>query len=177
MMSSILQKDDAALKKFFAKIPFSEPPLLKRAKATHDDGVWLFVGSNAAAKPKQSGKKRQREEPPAAALRGRPEHTDAVDHSGTWHVQLQGHKTWFVRPCADARDWGAAPPVLEEGAPGVVQEARGGLRLRVDCEEGDVLLVNTRAWWHRTDIPPQVNPLCRDRNVHLSHFYLTECIC
>ncbi|KAJ1483621.1 hypothetical protein T484DRAFT_2573695 [Baffinella frigidus] len=161
-VSSILQKDDAALKKFFAKVPFAEAPLLKKAKATHDDGVWLFVGSNPAAKTPSAGAKpagkRKREEPPSAALRGRPEHTDAVDHSGTWHVQLQGNKTWFVRPCADAHDWGSSPPVLEEGTPGVVQEARGGLRLRVDCEEGDLLLVNTRAWWHRTDIPPQEAP-------------------
>jgi len=129
-VSSILQKDDNALKKFFAKVPFAEAPLLKRAKATHDDGVWLFVGSNLGGAAATTGGKRKLEEP--CALRGRPEHTDAVDHSGTWHVQLKGHKTWYVRPCCEAADWDASPPLLEQGRECVVKEGRGGLRLRIE---------------------------------------------
>lgn len=85
-VSSILQKDSANLKKFFAKVPFAEAPLLKKASATHDDGVWLFVGSNSSP---ASGKRKR--DACLEPLRGRPEHTDAVDHSGTWHVQLQVH--------------------------------------------------------------------------------------
>ena len=150
-VSSILQKDSANLKNFFAKVPFAEVPLLKSANATHDDGVWLFVGSNSA-RPASGKRKRDASVEP---LRGRPEHTDAVDHSGTWHVQLQGHKTWFVRPCAEARDWDSSPPVLAGGKEGVVKEGRGGLRLRIDCEKGDLLLINTRAWYHRTVLHPQ----------------------
>jgi len=92
-------------------------------------------------------------------LRGRPEHTDAVDHSGTWHVQLKGTKTWFVRPCVDAHDWSSRPPELKEGQQGVVKEGRGGYRLRIDCREGDLLLINTRAWWHKTEIGPQESGL------------------
>lgn len=67
----------------------------------------------------------------------------------------QGHKTWFVRPCAEAHDWESSPPVLAEGKESVVKEGRGGLRLRIDCERGDLLLINTRAWYHRTVINPQ----------------------
>ena len=163
-VSSILQKDSAALETFFARVPFAEAPLLQRAGADHDDGVWLFLGSNAASSSESAGyttrqkRKRNAQESAhasSAVLRGRPEHVDAVDHSGTWHVQLQGTKSWHVRPCAEAGDWEGAPPVLEEGAPGVVREGRRGLRLLVECSQGDLLLVNTRAWWHRTDIAPQ----------------------
>jgi hypothetical protein len=48
-----------------------------------------------------------------------------------------GHKTWFVRPCAQAADWESSPPVLEKGKEGVVEapDGRGGLRLRIQCEE------------------------------------------
>jgi hypothetical protein len=45
-VSSILQKDDASLSKFYEKVPFAEVDLLRQAKATHDDGVWLFVACN-----------------------------------------------------------------------------------------------------------------------------------
>ena len=151
-VSSILQKDDHNLSTFFSKVPFAEAPVLREC-AQHDDGVWLFVGLNQGDVAGKTSK-RKREEAPGA-LRGRPEHTDAVDHSGTWHVQLSGKKTWIVRPCAEACDWQASPPVLDEGKEGVVSEGRGGTRLRIDCEEGDLLLINTRAWWHRTELLPQ----------------------
>ena len=55
-VSSILQKDDASLKKFYEKVPFAEVDLLRQAKATHDDGVWLFVACNKrppGTKPKR----------------------------------------------------------------------------------------------------------------------------
>ena len=150
-VSSILQKNGAGLKHFFAQVPFAEAPVLAKAKAAHDDGVWLFVGANEM--PKKQAGKRKRVEP--SVLGGRPEHTDAVDHSGTWHVQLKGHKTWYVRPCVDAHDWGSSPPELGTGKRGVVKEGRGGSKLKILCEEGDLLLINTRAWWHKTEIEPQ----------------------
>ena len=117
--------------------------------ALHDDGLWLFVGSNP------NPKKRARGGAGAEALTGRPEHTDDVVHSGTWHVQLCGSKTWHVRPCAAAEDWQQDPPVLREGEHGVVRRAGRGLRLKIEAQQGDLLIVNTRAWWHCTDIPPQ----------------------
>ena len=120
--SSILQNNDDALARFYDKAPFATPELLEEVEAAHDDGVWLFVGSNPAEGEGgvgNSSKKRRRTAPGAAkaaaversngraaepaptALRGRPEHTDSVDHDGTWHVQLQGRKTWFVRPLGE----------------------------------------------------------------------------
>jgi hypothetical protein len=85
-------------------------------------------------------------------------------------VQLAGTKTWYVRPSAAAPEWAGRPPLLRKGeTPGVVAAAGrrgrgsgsggggggGGARLRIDVEEGDLLLLNTRVWFHRTDIEPQ----------------------
>merc|ERR1712217_1020646 len=58
--------------------------------------------------------------------------------SGTWHLQLQGSKVWMLRPTSE-----------------LVRKNRAlrGAKLRVLCEEGDVLCINTRLWWHKTHIP------------------------
>lgn len=107
-------------------LPWKAPPFWK---AKHSDALWFFIGQNLGQKP----------------MRGRLEHTDQVMHSGTWHLQLSGSKTWYIRPHLDS--WSAKPPLLsgEKGADGHV-------RLRVHCEPGDLLFVNTRLWWHETAI-------------------------
>eukprot|EP00550_Attheya_septentrionalis_P010655 CAMPEP_0198298958 /NCGR_PEP_ID=MMETSP1449-20131203/42818_1 /TAXON_ID=420275 /ORGANISM="Attheya septentrionalis, Strain CCMP2084" /LENGTH=45 /DNA_ID= /DNA_START= /DNA_END= /DNA_ORIENTATION= len=33
----------------------------------------------------------------------------------------------------------------------------------ITCQEGDILLVNTRLWWHRTTIPPQLASAKKDK--------------
>mmetsp|Transcript_11985 Transcript_11985/g.36035 ORF Transcript_11985/g.36035 Transcript_11985/m.36035 type:complete len:293 (-) Transcript_11985:83-961(-) len=66
-------------------------------------------------------------------LRGRALHTDdlAPDTAGTWHLQLVGRKNWFL------------------------QRRRGARRRVVTCHAGDVLFVDTRRWYHRTELPPR----------------------
>mmetsp|Transcript_29167 Transcript_29167/g.49236 ORF Transcript_29167/g.49236 Transcript_29167/m.49236 type:complete len:410 (+) Transcript_29167:60-1289(+) len=106
--------------------------------------IWMFVGKN-------DGK---------TSLRGRNEHVDAVTHDGTWHVQSSGCKVWYVRP-ADIDEWGAerggalqidgSGDLLEEDGTEVSENVP---RLRVECRTGDVLVINTRMWWHQTRIPP-----------------------
>ena len=86
-------------------------------------------------------------------LQGRPEHTDAVDHSGTWHVQLSGFKTWHIRPVESAPEFEGCPPDCGDDELEGVKEGGGGYV--VECEAGDLLLINTRAWWHRTTLPVQ----------------------
>ena len=37
---------------------------------------------------------------------------------------------------------------------GKVQKCKDNiLRLKIECNEGDILLINTRLWWHQTEIP------------------------
>jgi hypothetical protein len=97
----------------------------------HTDNLWLFFGRN----------------PGPRALSGRPEHTDKIQHSGTWHAQLAGTKNWRVRP-ASGESWPAGP------APQV--SARGGA-LVFSVSPGDVLLINTRLWLHATTVPATVD--------------------
>eukprot|EP00729_Bicosta_minor_P003780 gene3780-9669_t len=172
--SSILQRDEEAAQAFFSTVPFSTPPHLGAGAAEHDDGTWLFFGHNpppagnaaeadgidAVSKGKGSASKRRKliggaKPGKAATLSGRAEHTDKVSHDGTWHVQLAGTKTWLIRPDAASLEWKGCPPELKKETPGVVQRGVGGLRLQVDVAEGDFLCINTRIWYHRTDIQVQ----------------------
>ena len=169
-VSSILQRNAIALSRFFQSVPFAKAPFLK--EAYHDDGAWLFFGynpilkeqhedniSNASSSTSSStrGTKRKKKNnttkistPP---ISGRPEHTDKVQHSGTWHVQLSGTKTWYVRPLKSASEWMSNPPNLK-AKPGACQK-NSSTRLRICVQPGDLLVINTRAWWHQTEIDPQ----------------------
>jgi hypothetical protein len=89
----------------------------------HLQCVWLFFGQN-------------RDD--VGELPGRSEHTDKVVHDGTWHLQLAGRKRWRVRPTTELL---VANPNLPERGYDVV------------CESGDLLMINTRLWWHQTSIP------------------------
>eukprot|EP00035_Acanthoeca_spectabilis_P005487 m.114283 g.114283 ORF g.114283 m.114283 type:complete len:464 (+) comp13048_c0_seq1:1681-3072(+) len=138
------------------------PP--SEATGTHDQGL-----DNGGAKNGRRHGKRRRVEAASGnksdapstndeegeALAGRAEHTDDVDHTGTWHIQLCGTKTWELRPATDAPVWGDTPPTLTPKLPGAVKARGGRVVLRLVVEEGDLLMVNTRAWWHKTEIAPQ----------------------
>jgi hypothetical protein len=120
----------------------------------NEAGSKCIEKSCALQSKKQKGRKRKRPErvPPLA---GRPEHVDDVDHDGTWHLQLSGTKTWYIKPNKDSEAWTNGPPELRADAAGVVKpgnSTQGGLRCRVHTKAGDLLCVNTRAWWHRTEI-------------------------
>jgi hypothetical protein len=101
----------------------------------------------------------------SGVLRGRAEHTDAVEVDGTWHVQCQGSKTWHVRPCVGAAGapWGPhittdadADADADVGA-GMVPVRRPPSPRTITCHRGDMLVINTRTWFHATEIPPQVD--------------------
>jgi U3 small nucleolar RNA-associated protein 6 len=90
--------------------------------------LWFFVGRSSNVEGHDD-------------LQGRPEHTDSVSHDGTWHYQLSGSKRWYLRPTEE-----------------LLETVPDSASVCIDCEEGDVLVVNTRLWWHRTVIPRQPNP-------------------
>eukprot|EP01062_Namystynia_karyoxenos_P067943 TRINITY_DN62093_c0_g1_i1.p2 TRINITY_DN62093_c0_g1~~TRINITY_DN62093_c0_g1_i1.p2 ORF type:complete len:413 (+),score=112.98 TRINITY_DN62093_c0_g1_i1:67-1305(+) len=140
--SFIVQGEKAALQSVLRWVPHPVPPCLcgsapqqsgerKRRRgaaaaeappqvARHSECVWFFLGRNTAAE----------------CMPGRPEHTDDVTHCGTWHLQLQGAKTWHLRPTEE-----------------LLQRNPSLSPCTVTCRPGDVLVVNTRLWWHRTELP------------------------
>lgn len=124
--SCILSKGEA-LDKLLRTMPFKTPECLSGDDVRHVERAWIFVGRNLQS-----------------SLKGRGEHTDAVEVAGTWHLQLQGSKTWSVRPCLDAS---GAP---WNGNPAALPEPR-----TIRCNQGDVLIINTRTWWHATELPTQ----------------------
>lgn len=98
--------------------------------------IWIFVGHNSSKK---------------TPLEGRSEHTDNIQHDGTVHYQVSGTKTWYIRPTQELRDLNKNN-ILEDS-------------YKVTLSEGDRIVINTRLWWHRTEIPPQDN----DDNVSISY--------
>mmetsp|Transcript_31705 Transcript_31705/g.85938 ORF Transcript_31705/g.85938 Transcript_31705/m.85938 type:complete len:265 (-) Transcript_31705:10-804(-) len=127
--SFVVQRSREALASFYEVLPMVVPPFLegRNVAAKHSNAVWVFFGQNPRARP----------------MPGRPEHTDAIAHSGTWHLQLRGSKVWALRPTTELRR--------------VARHLRSAGRILVRCREGDVLCVNTRLWWHSTYIPGRCN--------------------
>ena len=85
--SSFILKRPDHVKDILASLPVDRLPSDGRSRRTattinHGKAVWFFVGHNKSRR----------------VLPGRPEHTDAVRHDGTWHFQLSGSKTWHLRP-------------------------------------------------------------------------------
>jgi hypothetical protein len=124
--STILQGTDGIAGDFLSVCPVQELSFVKAwGTFEHSQPVWVFLGCNTLNE----------------AMQGRPEHTDDVQHSGTWHYQMAGTKTWFIRPLAEHRDWAGKAPSLRDCA-----------SLKVMCQAGDIFVINTRLWWHQTSI-------------------------
>ena len=108
---------------------------------------------------------------------GRPEHIDSISHDGTWHYQLSGIKTWYIRPTdtllqqmqmqmqmqmqinksqSQSQSSNVSDAHEKEECDNVSNQSKS---IRIDCKKGDFLLLNTRLWWHRTELPVQVQPL------------------
>jgi len=158
-LSFIVQQSATLLDRLSSMLPFPYPPLLDMESSWggpavhHYDSFWVFVGNSCG--------------PSGAGLQGRREHTDSVTHSGTWHYQVSGRKVWMVRPCL-CDEWEEqhggipmlqrsvhpTPPVLQSGEYSSVHRGSDGFdRLHLECRAGDVLIINTRLWWHQTVLP------------------------
>eukprot|EP00439_Symbiodinium_sp_Y106_P083586 s273_g23.t2 len=93
--------------------------------------AWCFFGANATS----------------SSMQGKPEHVDQLAPGTiTVHTQLCGRKVWKLRPHPLCPNW-------SDGAPLLSASWYGG-RLELVCEEGDLLFVDTAAWYHTTEIPP-----------------------
>jgi hypothetical protein len=130
--SFLIQHEKKVKEKVLSRAPLSTLPF--GSKWDYGPSIWVFFGRNKSSK---------------RDLQGRPEHTDSVSHDGTWHYQLSGTKTWYLRPTKKLLDHMKSNGVNDFSESDVIQ---------VDCNKGDVLIVNTALWWHQTVIPCQPNP-------------------
>merc|ERR1711924_118113 len=60
------------------------------------------------------------------------------------HTQVSGEKNWRLRVNPDPQAWGGAPPPHVTSADG---------RVGVLCRPGDMLFIDTGAWYHETSLP------------------------
>ena len=142
------------------------PPLPDVLEDLHltSSGMWLFLGKNnvvvsAASENDENNNKKKRKRSNKVMI-GRAEHCDDVVHSGTFHVQLSGEKTWYIRPnlerfssSSSSDDLPPLPPL--SSIPGSEQsETTKSWYLKITVEEGDYFVLNTKSWYHYTELPP-----------------------
>lgn len=132
--SFLIQHETEVKEDVLSRVPLSTLPF-GRKNWDYGPSIWVFFGRNQLSNEKD--------------LQGRPEHTDSVSHDGTWHYQLSGIKTWYLRPTKILLNHMERNGVHDFSESDVIQ---------VDCHEGDVLVVNTALWWHQTVIPCQPSP-------------------
>lgn len=140
--SYVLQHDEA-FEQLLEYVPMKEPKVLTDVRAFHTPCIWVFVCHNNYSSP----------------LSGRAEHIDAVQHDGTWHLQVCGTKTWKIRP-NEGGDWSVVGHSTTR-VPFIVHDSKGSrnhehsdcpAHLEVTVEAGDVFVINTRLWFHQTHI-------------------------
>ena len=127
-------------------------------------GAWVFCGSVTTT----ASKKRKR------PLVGRAEHVDEVPHSGTWHYQCCGTKTWLLRPHIQLFEKsGKDLPDLKD-IKGAERNSAGAWRLRIAVEPGDWILIDTKIWYHCTELEHDSTENSRSWIVSIARdFYLS----
>ena len=138
------------------------PPLPDVLEDLHltSSGMWLFMGKNQSNSSSSSGNGKKRKRQSKIAMVGRAEHCDDVVHSGTFHIQISGEKTWYIRPNLDrfSSEEDLRPPPPLSSIPGSEQsETTKSWRLKLTVEEGDYFVLNTKAWYHYTELPISKN--------------------
>lgn len=123
--SFIFQHDARTMQKLKSSLPIQSVD----DSVFHSDIVWVFIGKNSSS----------------SLLEGRAEHTDSVTHDGTWHHQCCGEKIWHIRPT----------DLLVNTLHKRNAETNISIddKLVIKCRPGDILLLNTKLWWHHTKIP------------------------
>lgn len=146
--SFLVQNDESSLNTLLTQVPVSTV----KAEWSHEPCVWIFFGRNPSDHDSSTGSNGQN-------LQGRPEHTDSVSHDGTWHYQLSGIKRWLLRPTSKLLEHWTMLGKKQNGHPVVSwDESSPDARITIQCQEGDILVINTRLWFHQTILPPQPDP-------------------
>jgi hypothetical protein len=147
--SFLVQHSAAAMEDLEARLPLVDLPI-QLDNSTNGPCIWFFFGKNYnCANDSQS-------------LLGRPEHTDSVSHDGTWHYQLSGTKVWRLRPTDELleriRECNRNDSKKRKFNDDNSKSDNQDHAIEVICQQGDILLLNTRLWWHSTVIPSQDTP-------------------
>jgi hypothetical protein len=90
--------------------------------------LWFFFGRNNNRKTVTGDE--------SGSLKGRPEHTDSISTDGTWHYQLAGNKTWFLRPTGVLLKH-MKHHLSSKGA----NSWTSSTRVSVECRKGDVIVI------------------------------------
>jgi U3 small nucleolar RNA-associated protein 6 len=156
--SFIVQHDKKQMERLLNQLPITDLPIASSAEIDNDEadekseilamehgpGLWIFFGCNDGGD---------------GDLEGRGEHTDSIQHDGTWHYQLSGVKLWHVRPTTELLhllDLEDDDPMIQTWKQEEIDDKeRDHCTLDMTCSMGDVLLINTRLWWHSTILPGQ----------------------
>ena len=140
-VSTIIHRQDAdALEQLVNLLP-ETPDIFQDLQIT--GGAWLFLGHVNVGGGKSSNKSKRKR-----SMVGRAEHVDEVSHSGTFHYQVAGTKTWWIRPHPEL--FLDNPPDLSK-IPGAEKDK--AWKLKVQVQEGDVFCLNTKIWYHYTELP------------------------
>ena len=137
------------------KLPITNLPVFTTSPFSYGPCLWFFFGRTSCDNPENQNPSN------TAAMQGRSFHTDSISHDGTWHYQLSGTKVWCLKPTEELIErW-----KIQYGKSYPKQYKDN----RIECKEGDIFFVNTRLWWHRTDLPQsQVPSVSYARDVYLS---------
>lgn len=188
--------DDESSKSSDSVNNISDEPKAKKQKC--DPSADQKINNNSEMKKKTS------------SIIGRAEHVDEVTHSGTFHMQLSGNKTWYIRPHSlffpfyissnqtqveeeeehhenieDTQD--ENNEIMEKITNQVKASKYGCLssssskkkktstvkkwRLKIDVEEGDIFVLNTKIWYHYTELSS--NPRQQEWSVSVARdFYI-----
>jgi len=178
--SFLVQHSEKVMNDLLPRLPMAHLPVKSGTepgkncvtmKVHYGPCLWMFFGKNYGSSSKI----------PPAPLQGRTEHTDSVTHDGTWHYQLSGTKIWRLRPTTQLmrkiKEHRRQKGKPLSGAKRTIDDANGNYNceisdenvfnycdeegkeyIEVECKQGDILLLNTKLWWHSTLLPSQDAP-------------------
>lgn len=158
--SFIVQKDKDALERMIKELPISEIPV-SGVEVDHSSCFWIFYGHNNVGTQISDDDKDTSNNKDKCILQGRTEHTDSVSHDGTWHFQLSGTKKWRIRPTEELlrmvkeKNYSNYESLSKYRKSSTPDGSDGEKFIEIECNEGDLLLINTRLWWHCTLLPVQ----------------------
>ena len=146
--SFLIQHSKSVKQDLEKRLPITHLPesMIGPTSCHHGPCIWMFVGRNPMTQ---------------SQLPGRPEHTDSVSHDGTWHYQLSGTKVWRIRATEELKEIIAKKTNKSQSKTGKRKrpsEPTEAAYYDIECKEGDIILLNTRLWWHSTFVPPQARP-------------------